>query len=82
MTQKSNRRWTVLVGANVLFYCMLSFYQASDAQSPPSQPFANAVEQRIEMIGQLREINAELKAQNALLRSGTLKVVIDDKKPR
>jgi len=80
MTQSSNRRWAMLVGANALGYCMLSFYQAGVAQTPPIQPFANAVEQRIEMIAQLREINAELKAQNALLRSGTLKVVIDNKR--
>ncbi len=51
--------------------------------APPeeSQPFANSVEQRAEMISQLKEIVAELKEQNALLRSGNLKVLVSlDKK--
>ncbi len=62
--------WTMLIVANVLCYCVLSFYQASDAAGPSKTklPFANAVEQRFEMIGQLREIRTLLKEQNALAR--------------
>jgi hypothetical protein len=72
--------WALLVAANVLCYCVLSFYQTSDAASraAPRQPFANAIEQRMEMIRLLREINDQLKQQNALLRSGKLKVVLGE----
>jgi len=53
---------------------MLGFYQTTSAQNP--EPFANAVQQRFEMIGALRDISSQLKEQNALLRSGKLEVVI------
>ncbi len=67
----------VLVVAIVLFCCVLSFYKTSDAApKPPQEPFANSVEQRIEMVTALREIRDLLKEQNALLKSGTLKVVV------
>jgi hypothetical protein len=73
-------RWAVLVSANVLGWCMLCLHQNGTAAPPPgTPPFANAVEQRIEMIEQLRQINAQLKEQNTLLRSGTLKVVLAEK---
>lgn len=61
--------WSVLIGANVLFCCVLSFYQTSDAapkQNGP--PFANSVEQRFELIELQRETNKLLKEQNELLR--------------
>ncbi|MCH7726828.1 MAG: hypothetical protein IH991_10155, partial [Planctomycetes bacterium] len=35
----------------------------------PKQPFGNAVEQRQQMVRELREIKELLKAQNALLRA-------------
>lgn len=75
--QDSSKRWTLLIGANVLCWCVLSFYQASDA-APRStnQPFANSIEQRLEMVAQLKEINAQLKAQTAILQSGSLKVIV------
>ena len=79
MTRRAG--WTWLIVANVLFCCVLSFYRATDAAPPkPRQPFANSVEQRMEMIKELREINALLKEQNALLRSGEVKVVVVDPK--
>lgn len=75
MTRRTG--WAVLIAANVLFCCVLSFYRTSDAAPRPAQePFANAAEQRIEMIASLREIRDLLKEQNALLKSGTLKVVV------
>ncbi len=69
--------FALLLAANVVFCCVLSFYRTSDAaENPPREPFANSVEQRIEMIRCLREIRDLLKEQNALLKSGTVKVVV------
>jgi hypothetical protein len=75
-------RFGILVAINVLGLCMLGFYRPTSAAPPEeSQPFANSIEQRAEMIAQLKEVVAELKDQNALLRSGNLKVVVSlDKK--
>ena len=73
-----NRRtgWVLLLAANVLCYCLLSLHQATDAAPPSgSVPFANAIEQRMEMINQLKGIKTLLREQNALLRSGNLRVV-------
>jgi len=76
---KGRLPWLVLLGANALFCCVLGFYQMTDAAPPAANlPFANSVEQRLDMIGQLKEVNAQLKELNALLRSGTLQVVIRD----
>lgn len=70
-------RWTVLLIANVAFCCVLSFYQQSDGAQPgPKPPFANSVAQRDEMITHLREIQALLKEQNALLRGGKIQVIV------
>ena len=70
--------WALLIAANALCYCVLSFYQTTAAAPPKGNPppFANAVQQRMEMIGHLKEIKELLKEQNALLRSGNLKVVV------
>jgi hypothetical protein len=70
-------RWTVLVTANALAWCVVAMWQNSSAAPAGGQlPFANAVEQRGEMIRELQEIKAQLKEQNALLRSGAVKVTI------
>jgi hypothetical protein len=61
---------------NVLGYCVLSFYQASTAAPPANMPFANSIEQRLEMLQELKEIKELLKQQNVLLRSGEVKVII------
>lgn len=76
--------WPLLLVVNVVAWCVLVFYETSNAAKPPdNQPFANAVEQRIEMIQVLRDIHAQLKEQNALLRSGQVKVIaVDPEKPR
>ena len=67
-----------LVAANALALCVLGLYRTTSAEPRETNlPFANAVEQRAEMIEQLREIGALLKEQNALLSSGKLKVVVD-----
>jgi hypothetical protein len=72
-----NRRisWALLLAVNALGYCVLSLYQTGSAASPAAvPPFANSVEQRVEMVEQLKEIKELLKEQNALLRSGEVKV--------
>lgn len=76
--------WALLIAANVLCYCVLSFYQTTDAASPKRNPppFASSIDQRIETNGHLRDIKNLLQQQNALLRSGSLKVVLSQpKKP-
>lgn len=83
MKFRPNAPWTLLLAANAMILCMLSFHQSTAAtQRPPEQPFANAVQQRAEMIGELKQISALLKEQNALLRSGKLQVVVDDGQKR
>jgi hypothetical protein len=65
-----------LIGV-VLCCCVLSFYETSGAQPPQAGgPFANSVEQRMDMINVLKEIRDQLKEQNALLRSGEVKVIV------
>ena len=81
MTRRAGWRW--LIVANVLFCCVLGFYWSIEAAPPkPQEPFANSVEQRMEMINELREIKLLLKEQNALLRSGQVKVVVVEPKPK
>ncbi|HUT95193.1 MAG TPA: hypothetical protein VMY37_37415 [Thermoguttaceae bacterium] len=81
MTRRAG--WILLIVANVLFCCVLSFYRTTEAAPPKSkEPFANSVEQRMETINELREIKLLLKEQNALLRSGEVKVVVVEPKPK
>ncbi len=74
--------WTLLIAANALCYCVLSFYQTTDAAGPRKTPppFANSIEQRAATNKHLSEITNLLKEQNALLRSGKLKVVVNEPK--
>ncbi len=81
MPRTQDNRWMILVGINVAAWCMLGFYRAGDA-APAPQPFANAVEQRAESNTLMRDLLAEVKAQNALLRSGTLQVVVVETKKK
>jgi hypothetical protein len=82
MTTVTKLRFGIFLAINLLGLCVLGLYRPTQAAPPEeSQPFANSVEQRAEMISQLKEIVAELKEQNALLRSGNLKVLVSlDKK--
>lgn len=64
--------------AGVIGCCVLGFYGTSGAQQTPP-PFANAIELQAEIVGQLKELNAQMKEQNALLRSGRLQVIVLDK---
>lgn len=74
MTTLVRSRWTWLLAANAVLVGMLGFYSTLGAAPPMGQPpFANPIDQRQEMIRELREIKELLKEQNALLRSGAVK---------
>lgn len=60
--------WLVVVAANVAAWCMLGFYGTIGAAPQNAAPFRNAVEQREEMIRELREIKTLLREQTTLLR--------------
>ena len=69
--------WTTLLLFNALAFGVLGLYQTTVAGSPGGTlPFANTTESRLEMIQELREIRDLLKEQNALLRSGEVKVIV------
>ncbi|MCG8587427.1 MAG: hypothetical protein MI757_22195 [Pirellulales bacterium] len=73
--------FTALIALNLACWCVLGFYQnLSWAQRHRDPPFANSVAQRLEMVEQLKKINAQLALQNTLLRSGQLKVVVVEPK--
>lgn len=75
--------WVLLIAASALLYCVLSFYRTSEAAPKTApEPFANAVQQRSEMIAQLKEIRDLLKEQNELLRSGNLTVKVAEPEKR
>ncbi|MBC8356509.1 MAG: hypothetical protein H8E66_31395 [Planctomycetes bacterium] len=62
-------RWIALLSANLLLWGVLSFHESSNAAPPSGQPpFANAVEQRHEMVRELQHIKTLLQEQNQLLR--------------
>lgn len=62
--------WTVLVVANVVVWCVLSLYRpTSAAPQGGRQPFSNAVEQRHDIVRELRKIGTLLEEQNRLLRT-------------
>lgn len=84
MTNSPALKWSLLVAANVAVLCMLGLYSTGGAAPQSGQPpFANSVEQRVEMIGELREIKELLKEQNALLRGGAAKTPgTPDSEPR
>jgi hypothetical protein len=71
-------RWLVLAACGAAMVGVLEFWGGVQA-APPSgqQPFRNAVEQREDMIQELREIKLLLKEQNALLRTLTAKTPPD-----
>lgn len=81
---KRRSGWALLVAANVVFYGVLSLYQTTTAapRTGGRPPFANSVQQRMEMIRLLGEIKELLKQQNALLQSGRLKVVVSQPEKR
>lgn len=68
----------LLVIVNVLCFGVLSFHQTGAAQSGTPPTLANPVETRREMLSKLDEIATLLKEQNALLRSGDVKVSVTE----
>jgi len=71
-------RWLIPVASAVATWGVLSFYQPTIAQQKgPAQPFANSVQQRSDMVEHLKAIEALLIEQNDLLRSGKLKVIVE-----
>ncbi|MBI3839457.1 MAG: hypothetical protein HY288_16175 [Planctomycetia bacterium] len=76
MTRKANLRWIMLLAANVLFWCMLSFQQTRGAGTRTTAPSGgsgpSAMQQRAEIIAQLKEIKAEVKALVTLRQNGAL----------
>jgi hypothetical protein len=71
-------RSLVLVACGAALVGVLELLGGAQA-APPSgqQPFRNAVEQRDEIVQELREIKLLLKEQNALLRTFTAKAPFD-----
>ena len=70
MSQSAAIRWAALATANVFVLGVLGFYSIGSA-APQQPPFASSVEQRAEMIRELREIKELIKEQNTLLRNAT-----------
>jgi hypothetical protein len=76
VTKKSFRLGLAAMGIGALC-CVPGLLQSSwAAPKGPQMPFANSVEQRGDFIRELKEMNALLREQNALLKSGKLRVVI------
>jgi hypothetical protein len=83
MRNAFHRPWFCSLVAVVATCCVLGFYQMTVAQQRgPAQPFANSVEQRIQQIEHLKAIEALLSQQNELLRSGKLKVIVEQSPTR
>ena len=81
MASRRKFSFSVLIVVNLVCWCVLGFYQnPSWAQQRRDPPFANSVDQRNEMVEQLKKLNAQLELQNTFLRSGQLKVVVVEPK--
>jgi hypothetical protein len=67
-------RWSALVALNMICWGVFGAYQISQAQSKGGQlPFANSIEQRSDILRELKDIKDLIKEQNALLREGAVK---------
>lgn len=65
-------RWSLPLVFCALGFSVLGLYVPSgSAQQPAQLPFANAVEQRNEMIRELKAIKELLKEQTELIRKAT-----------
>ena len=66
----------LLLGWVLGMVCVVGLNSPLQAQRQgPKPPFANPIRQRAEMISLLKEIRDLLREQNALLRSGKIRVV-------
>lgn len=68
MSSLLSRTIPAAITAVAAVICVLGFYSLVTAAPAGQPPFANSVEQRAEMIAELREIKELLKEQNTLLR--------------
>jgi len=76
-------RWTALLTLNLAGLCVLGLFGQSHAQTPAVQgPFANSLELQLDMVNQLKTLNALVKEQNAILKSGSLQVIAVPPKTR
>ena len=87
MLKETRIRWGLLVALNLFCWYMLGLQQpkvVADPNNNGDPPFANSVVQRFDVIDQLKQINAQLKEQTALLKSGTVRVLVslDPNAPR
>jgi hypothetical protein len=64
--------------AGVLCCCVLSFHQTGNAQTGSRPTLSDPAEERRELIANLEAIKNLLKEQNALLRSGQVKVIVTE----
>jgi len=60
MTRDRKIRWTLLVTANVAFWCVLSLQQSHGANNQLNTADAIAAQQRSEIITELREIKTSV----------------------
>jgi len=73
---KNHACWIVFTAFNVVFCCVLSFYQTTASASPPirkpptaiGQPLADLVRLQSETVDELRAMRALLEKQNELLQ--------------
>jgi hypothetical protein len=79
MMKRNMLRSLMLVACGAVLMGVLELLGGAQAAPPAAgqQPFRNAVEQRDEMIQELREIKLLIKEQNALLRTLTAKTPPD-----
>jgi hypothetical protein len=83
MVRRWNNSWALLAAGNALVLCMLGLYGTLRAEPREGNlPFPVQEEQRQDMITVLTDIRDLLKQQNALLRSGNLRVVASPPKKR
>lgn len=72
MNSSNRSRWFILIIANVLFCCVLSFCRTTSASPRPiGLPMAESVGLNAEVVKQLRAIRTLLQEQNVLLSNMT-----------
>jgi hypothetical protein len=74
MMKTTTSRWTTIVVLNVLAWSLFGGFRMCTAQSKGGQlPFSNSVEQRSEILTELREIKDLIREQNTILRDSGAK---------
>jgi hypothetical protein len=77
MKNSLTRTWLAAAVLLIATGCVLTlFWNSAATAQPPTEPFANSVRQRAEMIHELREIKELLRRQNEMLSEGKLRVQI------